>query len=318
MSAFSPLPTPSPAPVPLTHGQVRERLGDAALWDGLGFLEADRAELTEWITRLDPATIDRLAEATGPVLGLLGGLGPRPKDFFDGLPDEPGRPRGLVPMLALGLTAPEVVAYGRQLGLSEEVAAGGVRDLGQQVHVHRLVTGEFGLHTQWWLTVAWSGSFWWLGRLQFNLVEYAGRLRLSAHIPQTGPLTGVEESFARARRLAAHLTGLGDTSGPDGRPAAATLEIAGFHCDSWLLDPQLSHALAGRGNIAEFQRLWSLQDDARLADGDAIFFTFRTRERIEGERLARLPQNTSLERAVVARLAAGGHWYSRVGLRPLG
>lgn len=298
----SPFP-PAAAPAALTHEQVRERLADAALWDGLGFYPEDRVELGRWLGTLGEADVDRLARASGPVLGLLGGIGPRPKDFFDFLADEPGRPRGLAPLLALGVTAPEVVAYGRRLGLPEQVAGSGIRDLGQQVHVHRLVFDEFGLHTQWWLTVAWSATFWWLGRLQFNVVVYDERLWLSAHIPQTGPLTDVDASFDRARELAA---------GP-----LASLELAGLHCDSWLLDPNLSAALDGRGNIAAFQQLWELREESRLADGDAIFFTFRTREQLEGDALTALPQTTSLERAVVARLRAGGHWYSRVGVRPL-
>src|SRR5699024_8333003 len=193
------------------------------------------------------------------------------------------------PLLALGVTAPEVLAYGRRLGLPVHVVGSGIRDLGQQVHVHRLVFGEFGLHTQWWLTVAWSGTFWWLGRLQFNVVAYDGRRWLSAHIPQTGPLTDADVSFERARELA---------EGP-----LAHLDLAGFHCDSWLLDPNLGAALGGRGNIAAFQQLWELREDSRLADGDAVFFTFRTREQIEGDALAALPQATSLERAVVARLS---------------
>ncbi|MPV49740.1 hypothetical protein GCG21_06915 [Pseudactinotalea sp. HY160] len=298
-------PAPASAPRALTPERVRSRLADPALWDRLGFYPEDRAELDRLLEAIGPADLDRVAAATGPVLGLIGDrLGPQAKDFFDVLPDEPGQPRGLLPLLALAVTSPEVRAYGRRLGLSAEVAASGLRDLGQQVHVHRLVTGSFGLHTQWWLTVAWSGTLWWLGRLQFNVVRYDGRLHLSAHIPQTGPLTGVQESFDQARELAA---------GP-----LAGLDLAGFHCDSWLLDPNLSEALEGRGNIAAFQRLWQLREESRPADGDAIFFTFRTREQVGPEQLARLPQRTSLERAVVGRLRAGRHWSSRVGvIRPL-
>ena len=76
---------------------------------------------------------------------------------------------GVLPMLTLLLTAPDVAAFHASRGISPEVSTATLADLGQQVWVHRLTYHEFGLHTQGWLLSAWCGALYWLGRLQFEL-----------------------------------------------------------------------------------------------------------------------------------------------------
>ncbi|TDE99183.1 hypothetical protein EXU48_02070 [Occultella glacieicola] len=172
------------------------------------------------------------------------------------------------------------------------------------MHVHRLTFGEFGLHTQDWLIGHWTGGNYWLGRLQYTPRRRPGAegIALSAHIPRTGPLTpaAVDASFARAVTFfARHF--------PD-YPAA------NIHCASWLLDPQLSEVLAPGSNMASFQRRWELTPARTTADTDVMFFVFNRRGEVD---LDTLPQHSSLERAVVAHLRAGGHWYAREGEVPL-
>ena len=58
---------------------------------------------------------------------------------------------GLLPLLALVASADAVRRFHAARGLSPEDSASGLRDLGQQVAVHRRTYGEFGLHTQGWL-----------------------------------------------------------------------------------------------------------------------------------------------------------------------
>ena len=67
-------------------------------------------------------------------------------------PSADQQPMGLLPMLALLVTAPEVTAFHTQRGVPAEVSAATLSDLGQQVWVHRTTYGRFGLHTQGWLT----------------------------------------------------------------------------------------------------------------------------------------------------------------------
>lgn len=200
---------------------------------------------------------------------------------------------GVLPLLALVATADEVVAYAQSRGISAEQAWRSLSDLGQQVHVHRLTYGSFGLHTHGWLRLAWAGNLHWLGRLQFNLVSAGGRWVASTHIPQTGPLTppSVDQAFAAAgsffdRHFADH-------------------PVREFHCFSWLLDPQLADALPAESNLARFSRRWQRYGEPDNGDADALFFVFHRRGAVD---LADLPQTTTLQRVIVDRLQAGGHW----------
>lgn len=291
-------PVPVPTRPALSPETVRGRLGEARLWDRLGFSAADFEELARWRGELSAADTRRIAAASAKVLSLPGQhLGPAENSFFEFLPDRPGEPPGLLPMLTLGVCAPEVTEFGRAQAFDPATASSGLRDLGQQAHVHRLATGRFGLFTQWWLTLAWGGSLWWFGRLQYNLIRYQGEYWLSVHIPQTGPLASTRDSFERAREFAArHL--------PE-------FEVAGFHVDSWLLDPNLTAGLGPQSNIAKFAGQWELQPSPREASGDALFFTFGDREASD---YAALPRATRLERVVADRLEGGGAWFSPTGL----
>ena len=60
-------------------------------------------------------------------------------------------PDGVLPMLALVATAPEVAALHAGRGVPADISAATLTDLGQQVWVHRLTYGTFGLHTHGWL-----------------------------------------------------------------------------------------------------------------------------------------------------------------------
>ena len=162
-------PAPVPAPPALSPETVRERLAAPKIWDALGFRPEDAKELARWRRSLSAADARRVAEASAKVRALPGQrLGPAEKSFFGFLPDRPGEPPGLLPMLTLGVCAPEVVDFGRAQGFDAETAGSGLQDLGQQAHVHRLATGSFGLFSQWWLTLACGGSLWWFGRLQIG------------------------------------------------------------------------------------------------------------------------------------------------------
>lgn len=287
---------------PFSAADIADHLASADL-ARLGIADVDRPELTAAIAGLAPADLDRIAAAANRLAARIGRIEGMAPGFFDDFPDRPGRPRGLIPMLALIVTAPQVQAWHAARGISAEDSAGGLADLGQQMAVHRLVFGEFGLHTQNWLTVAWSGALFWLGRLQFN-VQPLKRARsgwvISTHIPRTGGLdpAAVDDSFARAAEFFGRYF--------------ADYPAAHFHCDSWLLDPQLAASLAPTSNMIAFQRRWSLFGDGVLADEDPMFFVFNKRPPLPD--LSDLPRETSLQRAILDRWEAGGHWYRRQGL----
>jgi len=207
---------------------------------------------------------------------------------------------GVLPMLTLLLTAPEVAAFHASRGIPPEVSTATLADLGQQVWVHRLTYHEFGLHTQGWLLTAWCGALYWLGRLQFELclenwIADRGKTPewvLSTHIPRTGPLKPalVDESFAEATNFfARHF--------PD-------YPTRDFFCASWMLDPQIAE-LFPHSNLAAFQRRWTLYGDSQPGNTDVLFFVFNRREPTNPESL---PRDTSLQRAIAERMAAGVSW----------
>lgn len=274
--------------------------------DRLGLRPEDRADLEAVLAqvRTSPAAlaaVDRLAVPLRRAMGRFPGEPDRELwPGYDAAADPYGV--GVLPLLALVATAPDLVAYHRSRGVPEQVSAQTLTELGQQTWVHRQTYGDFGLHTYWWEPVTWSGSLYWLGRLQFNLELLATGWVCSTHIPQSGPLGpgAVDDSFARAadffpRRF------------PD-RP------VTHFWCHSWLLDPALAAALDPASNMARFQRRWHLYGDPMPGDDDALFFTFARRGEVD---LDALPQQTSLQRAIVQRLREGEHWSSLTGLIPM-
>lgn len=255
---------------------------------------------------------DRLVEAIGRIAG-----GPDAPQGEDGTWAPLSVPEaedttygvGVLPLLALVATVPELLDYHRSRGISAEVSADTLAEVAQQVWVHRLTFDEFGVHTYGWLQLLWSGALYWLGRLQFNLQWEAagaqgaeGAWMISTHIPRSGPLTpeAVDDSFARAADFfAKHFE---------------DYPVTGFHCFSWLLDPLLAADLPQTSNMAQFQRRWTLYGAAVPGDEDAVFFTFARRQPVD---LDTLPQETTLQRAIVHRLQTGGHWqlwHGRIGL----
>jgi hypothetical protein len=276
--------------------------------DALGLLPEDQADLRRHQALLQDDDRDRVAELAARLAARIGDLEfPWPRLFAD-TRDEPGRPMGLLPLLALVASADAVRRFHAGRGLSPEDSASGLRDLGHQVAVHRRTYGEFGLHTQNWLVGVWSGAYFWPGRLAFNLMRVEGppdeRWVIDTHIPETGPLTpvAVDESFARAQDLfARHFAD---------HPATE------LHCHSWLLDPYLAEALPADSNLVRFQQRWELYGEPAPGDQDAVFFVFRRREASAAERRL-LPRDTRLQRAVLDRVGSERPWQLRHGRIPL-
>ncbi len=289
---------------------VRRRLSDPELparAADLGFRDRDVAELLEVVQAvLDSEdhldTVTRLAEG---VLNTIGYLGAQFEERRTDLPHSDPLGIGVLPMLALLVTAPEAAAFHSGRGVAEDVSTATLADLGQQVHVHRLTYGEFGLHTHGWVTLVWSGYLFRVGRLQFNLAlerpEGEDEWVLSTHIPMSGPLTpaSVDDSFARATAFFA-------THFPD-------YPTHWFHCRSWLLDPTLSEQLP-ESNLAAFQRRWTLYGPAEPGIEDLLFFAFFRRGQVDP---AALPTDTELRRMAADRLVRGAGWHVYNGrLRP--
>jgi hypothetical protein len=158
------------------------------------------------------------------------------------------------------------------------------------------------------------GAIYELGRLQFERSRLGARAAgvlaaaglpygpghptLSVHIPEFyGPMTptACDASFARARQFfAEHF--------PEEPYDIAT-------CHSWLLDTELARYLPETSNIIQFQRRFNIAYRDNDNNESIVGFVF-------GRRLAELddlPQNTTLERAVVAHIRSGQTWHGGAG-----
>lgn len=206
-------------------------------------------------------------------------------------------------------TLPHTRRYHREHGIPEEVARASLADLGRNVRVNHKRYGEGGLEVSHWLMLHFRGCIYQLGRLQFeraklrpSIAEKAaargenaspGDLALSVHIPDfLGPMTpeACDASFAMAREFF-----------PEHFPEE---HYDWAVCSSWLLDPHLKDYLSPSSNIIQFQNRFEIAETDANADSLVLQFVFGPAP----EDLDSLPQQSSLQRAVVTHLKNGGHW----------
>jgi hypothetical protein len=188
----------------------------------------------------------------------------------------------------LAARLPEVRAKHRALGLTDDESWTTLRDI---LRAHE-VRGEQPFADVEWIEVVWSGRLAELGRLQFESRE--GGV-LAVHIPESGPLTpaACDASFAREREVF-----------PDHRIAS---------CRSWLLDYALADLLSADSNIVRFQRRFELTSEGEDGDADVLRFVFHTSD----PDLEKLTPRTTLERMLLERMRAGGHWRVPTGVTSL-
>jgi hypothetical protein len=237
------------------------------------------------------------------------------------LPRELGPAGGAFYLHLFLATIPETLEYHAKRNVPERVSWDTFADLGRHVAIERTVTGATGVDEPWWITLHLRGILYEIGRLQYSVFRIGhgpehpepwyddkeaavlgpgfrtGDDALGIHIPAGAPLT--PESCAASYREARAVL---DACFP-----VTTRRIA--TCSSWLLDDQLREHLLPGSNILEFQRPFRLVPG--FVDGDANVRTFVFRS--ADTPLAELPQETRMQRAVVAHLRAGRHFHWRTG-----
>lgn len=224
---------------------------------------------------------------------------------------------------------PHTRGWHRGHGIPDDVSWASLADLGRHMAIHRRAYGASGVDAAWWLSLCLRGEAFDLGRLQFNYFELGhsddtpwwypwqeaaalgegfrrGDACIGVHIPESGPMSpeACDESFERAAEFFASYFPV-----PDGVRRLAT-------CWSWLLDDQLAEWLPAGSNIMRFQHRFELVPGSMGSDSSALSFVFRRPLPTEGVTeafLDSLPAGTTLERAVVSHLRAGGEWRSRSG-----
>ncbi len=234
--------------------------------------------------------------------------------------------------------APFTARWHRSRGIADSVSRDSFADLARHLAIHRRVYGCTGIDNAWWLTMSLRGEVFDLGRLQFNWFTWGTREHapfwypweeaellgdgfrkgdgcLGVHIPETGALDprACDESVAAA----AHFFREHFAEGfPAGRRRLAT-------CLSWLLDDQLAAFLPETSNIIAFQRRFERLEGGYVSDREVLDFVYRlpladppavvTDPHSALSWLDWLQPASTLEKAVVEHLRAGGHWRVRMG-----
>ncbi|WP_067970110.1 acyltransferase domain-containing protein [Nocardiopsis trehalosi] len=222
-------------------------------------------------------------------------------------------------VFALAAAVPLLERVYDRYGVPEEVRAATLSDVGRHVVKTRQIFGYLGLEIATWVALHFRAGLYELGRLQYEparlgvqgAVEWPaperaaelgaelewGRPVLRLHIAPGGPLddAAVGASLGRARGF------FREHFGAD-YPVAT--------CTSWLLDPRLAEYLPEGSNIVRFQRRFTLvEGEGAPGEADVFRFVFRSVE-VAPERA---PRRTTLERALLDHLAAGGTWRVRTG-----
>ena len=205
-------------------------------------------------------------------------------------------------LLALLGTVPAARAWFAAEGIDGAIAEASLADLTPKLRDY----GIAATGVDWLAKVVTCGVFV-LGRLQFEPAEPSPEGPVwNTHIPEAGPLdpAACDESFDRA---VAFFRERGDAT------------TNAFACHSWLLDDQLAEYLPAGSNILKFARRFTLTDtettDAPkdgVTEGDDAVAKFVFRRPLA--ELSAITPATTLERAVLAHLAAGRHWRERAGI----
>jgi hypothetical protein len=279
-----------------------------ALLKRLGVQPHDRAACLA--ARPDPATDPELWWVLRRAWqDLLARMGRNPaQDGYIGWPALPDSadPLGRQLYVWVFLAAvPDFRRFHQERGIPDEVSWTTLAGLGTEMAVWNAVYGGSGLNGTWMLPLIFQGVSYRLGRHVFD----RGGGDLNVHIPAGSPLDPVssQASFDRAREFfPRHF--------PEER-------VASFGCHSWLLDDQWAQYLPESSNIVQFQRRFAVDPDepAEPGDNDILQFIFhRTPDgpEISPALIDSLPQDTTLQRAFVAHLRAGNHWWTRTGWFP--
>ncbi|MGH9020476.1 MAG: acyltransferase domain-containing protein [Acidimicrobiales bacterium] len=288
---------------------------------GLGFPDDASADVeTAWdVLRADAELSDALARVVASVDAARGD--PVAPLHFLGDFESRGDAGRLFYHYVIALCAPRMRGFLAARGLPERVIDETAASFARHGEIYRRKFGAVGMDAGWWQLLALRGELVQVGRLQYHYLVLgestltpwtwyddvdAARLgpgfrhgdpSWGLHIPDGPDFThsAIDESLDEARDV------LG-AAWPTDRRRLAT-------CMSWLLDEHLGDFLAPSSHILDFQRRFTMVPGGHDDDADTLEFVFRA----PGVALADLPQVTGLQRGIVARLRAGGHWRAVTG-----
>lgn len=237
------------------------------------------------------------------------------------LPSSSGPVGMFVYAWALLAIVPELVAVHRRRGVAETITRESLNDLGGVMKSHFEVTGHrgVGLFPLWGPPQSFCGADLQLGRLSYTRAQVAfgdgpAGWVLQVHIPPYGPLNTDEANASLDRAL---------TFFPKHFPDEP---VAAMVCISWMMDPQLQEYLPETSNLLAFQKRFrtiplparaDVWEDDREMMRLALQLPTPDAGPLHEEHLARVPRDTSLQRAFVDHIRAGRHWHKPTGLLPV-
>ncbi len=196
-----------------------------------------------------------------------------------------------------------------QKGISEEIYIDTLSDIRVWAYNYRRVHGTLGLSELNWVEGSTSLERFKLGRLQYNFFEFKsdpkytvpdglkdGVKLLEVHIQQDGPFN--DELCGESIELAKKFY----------REFFPEYDFKGFICHSWLLSPGLSQVLPETSNIIKFGKRFTVIDDQKENDRQAIERIFDTKFK------AKDSKPTSLQLKARKLLDEGGHLGNALGV----
>ncbi len=257
----------------------------------------------------DPA-LARLLVHNRYVLDRLDPLGQRWSVPWPQLPARIG-PAGPLFYLCMFMSAVgQIRAAHERLEVPADVSRLTLCDVGRRLELNHRVDGEYRLTDIVWLTGHFTGALYELGRLQFSRSRSGtsvpgglgaeGVMSIEVHVAETGPLDpdACDAAFAQARSFFPRRF-------PDE-------DYRAFVCWSWLMDQQLALYLPQDSNLVRFQRRFTIIQGDETGDPGIVYYVFRSRT----PELASLPRDTTLRRAILDHMEAGGHWAGGIGSMP--
>lgn len=206
-------------------------------------------------------------------------------------------------LLFLCMTKQALVYY-RARGFSETLWRDAMMDLRYKLEECREVWGICGTFVETWFDGFFILDRFALGRLQFELRKFERTYEkdgvfltesspvINVHIPRTGtPLD--KESCDEAFRLAADFFAEHFEKSP-----------VAFICHSWLLYPENERLLSPRSNVYAFMKRFTVLESGEYGDDHPDLWRLFDRP-FTGD-VNRLPYDTSLRRAYVDHIKAGG------------
>lgn len=196
-------------------------------------------------------------------------------------------------------------------GIPEQIWHDNMLDLKWKLLECKEIYGIWGSFVASWFPRFFVPSCFALGRLQFELLPYAwepyragdfvlqpGDTVINVHIPRTGSGIGreaLDDAYARAAEFFA--------KDLNGAPVV-------FVCSTWLLYPAGKDFLPANSNLRSFMADYDIVKFHDEPDRKWLWRLFDTME----QNPDRLPANSSLRRAYINRLKAGGMTGSGSGI----